>query len=140
MHESRFEEALDLICAKDIRYDREAYYFIREALDYTQEARAKDERAKASHVSGKELLEGIRDYCLRQFGPMTITVLEAWGIRSCEDFGEIVFNMVEARWLTKTKDDSRADFQGGYDFVEAFRNPYLPSSRLPRPETVASGS
>src|SRR6202040_2003319 len=47
--------------------------------------------------TGRQLLEGIRDYALAQFGPMAMTVLEEWGIRGCSDFGEIVFNMVESR-------------------------------------------
>ena len=66
---------------------------------------------------------------LSQYGPMAKLVLEEWGVRRCEDFGEIVFNMVEVGWLAKTKADSRADFEGGYDFDEAFRKPFLPQSR-----------
>ena len=60
---------------------------------------------------------------------MTMTVLEEWGIRACPDFGEIVFNMIEQGWLAKTDKDSRADFLGGYDFDEAFRQPFLPKGK-----------
>jgi uncharacterized repeat protein (TIGR04138 family) len=81
-------------------------------------------------VSGHELLEGIRLYALQQFGPMARTVLEDWGIRACEDFGEIVFNMVEHKILSKTDDDSREHFKGGYDFRDAFEKPFIPSARL----------
>ena len=56
---------------------------------------------------------------------MAITLLEEWGIHNCQDFGDIVFNMVDVGWLAKTEQDSRADFQGGYDFQEAFRKPLL---------------
>jgi uncharacterized repeat protein (TIGR04138 family) len=69
---------------------------------------------------------------------MTVTVLHEWGVRGCEDFGEIVFNMVESHLLAKTRNDTREDFKGGYDFDEAFRKPFQPAKRssapLPEPE------
>jgi len=131
MHEASFEEGLELILAQDTRYPRDGYLFVREALDYTQKAVLR-ERRKSPHVSGQELLAGIRDFALAQFGPMALSVLHEWGINRCEDFGEIVFNMVEAGLLAKTYTDSRADFQGGYDFDGAFRKPFLPESKLPK--------
>lgn len=154
MHTANFDEALDQIVQNDPRYHRDAYLFIREALDFTQrlvnkgsksEKSEKGEKAEKSesrtttrgeltegkirHVSGQELLAGIRAYALEQFGPMALTVLSEWGIRQCEDFGELVFNMVENHLLAKTKKDSREDFKGGYDFDEAFRQPYLPAAK-----------
>jgi len=129
MHEVSFEEALAKIAVKDQRYQPEAYLFVREALDHTQKTIAKDARGRIRHVTGQELLSGIRDYALEQFGPMTRMVLEEWGVRCCSDFGEIVFNMVEVNWLAKTEKDSRADFLNGYDFDEAFRKPFLPKSK-----------
>ncbi len=138
MHEVTFEEALELIRAHDQRYAVDAYTFVREALDHTQRTTARDNRGRVRHVSGQELLQGIRDYALRQFGPMAMMVLEEWGVRSCEDFGEIVFNMVEVGLLAKTKNDSRADFAGGYQFHDAFRVPFLPRSSRPAAETPAS--
>jgi uncharacterized repeat protein (TIGR04138 family) len=132
MHEATFEEGLAQILAKDSRYHADAYLFLREALDYTQKAIVKQNKGQMRHISGQELLGGIREYALAQFGPMAITVLEEWGIKRCEDFGEIVFNMVKACVLAKTEKDSREDFTGGYDFVTAFRNPFLPQSKLPK--------
>jgi uncharacterized repeat protein (TIGR04138 family) len=129
MHEATFEEGLELILAKDPRFHRDAYLFIREALDHTQKAIIKENRGQLRHVSGQELLGGIREFALSQFGPMTITVLEEWNIRACQDFGEIVFNMVEAGLLAKTDKDSREDFQNGYDFNEAFLKPFRPQSK-----------
>ena len=121
MQIGNFDEALDKIIAKDSRYNRDAYLFVREALDYTQKLMAKTTREKEAresresaatsaatnvagsetgeekpnHVSGQELLGGIRALALEQFGPMALAVLQEWGIQRCEDFGEIVFNMVE---------------------------------------------
>ncbi len=62
-------------------------------------------------MSGKELLEGIREYALNEFGPMTLALLREWGIHACEDFGNIVFNLVEHGVLAKTEEDTREDFK-----------------------------
>jgi len=129
MHEATFEEGLDLILAKDRRYHREAYFFLREALDHTQKSIVKENRGQVRHVSGQELLSGVREYALTQFGPMTVTVFNEWGVRNCLDFGEIVFNMVEIGLLAKTEKDTREDFRDGYDFDDAFRKPFLPSDK-----------
>ena len=129
MHEASFDEPLELIRAKDPRYAREAYQFVREALDYTQKGIGRENRGRIRHISGQELLGGIRDLALAQFGPMAMTVLEEWGVHNCQDFGEIVFNMVDIGLLAKTEKDTRADFAGGYDFAEAFRRPFLPPSQ-----------
>lgn len=95
MQEVSFEDALEIITIKDPRYPRDAYLFLREALDHTQRTLVRDKTGGIRHVSGQELLAGIKDYAALQFGPMALTVLEEWGIRSCQDFGELVFNMVE---------------------------------------------
>jgi uncharacterized repeat protein (TIGR04138 family) len=141
MKKINVQDALDQILRKDPRYDRDAYTFVREALDHTLKRLKKPDREqvirqaretgdeskrRASHVTGQELLEGARDLALKQFGPLGRTVLEHWGVTRCEDFGEIVFNMVEAGVLGKTDRDTKADFAGGYDFEEAFTKPFLP--------------
>ena len=136
MQEVSFDEALAEIQAKDPRYQRDAYLFVREALEHTQKTIAKDPRGRIRHVSGQELLAGIRDYALEQFGPMAKTVLAEWGVTRGEDFGEIVFNMIEVGWLAKTSKDSRTDFAGGYDFDEAFVKPFLPKARLAQVESA----
>lgn len=130
MQAASFEEVLEQILAKDQRYPRNAYLFVREALDHTQKIVGKQGKGSLRHVTGQELLGGIRELALEQFGPMAMTVLEEWGIHSCQDFGEIVFNLVDHRVLARTEQDSRADFQNGYDFYEAFRKPFLPSNKI----------
>lgn len=130
MNAPNFEEGVERILKLDARFHRDAYYFLREALDYTQKIIARrNQNRPTKHVTGQELLEGIRDYALEQFGPMTIAVLEEWGIKNCPDFGELVFNMVETSLLAKTESDSRADFQTGYDFAATFQKPFLPVHR-----------
>ena len=129
MQPANFEEGIDLILTKDTRFDREAYFFVREALDHTQKRVIKQGKDKIRHVSGKELLDGIRTYGLEQYGPMTLTVLSEWGVQRCADFGEIVFNMVENHLLAKTDRDSREDFKVGYEFEDAFQQPFIPTRR-----------
>ncbi|HVU28065.1 MAG TPA: Minf_1886 family protein [Verrucomicrobiae bacterium] len=129
MQEVNFDEALDKILARDSRFSREAYFFLREALDFTQKIIAKENREQVRHISGQELLDGIRQYALQQFGPMAAMVLAEWGVTNCRDFGNIVFNMVEIGLLAKTEKDSREDFENGYNFTDAFRKPFLPQNK-----------
>ena len=126
MQAVNFEETIEKVVEKDPRYQRQAYFFLREALDHTQKLLGRSGKDEIHHVTGQELLEGIRAYALLQYGPMTITLFNEWGIRQCEDFGEMVFNMVEVSILAKTERDTRDDFKNGYDFIEAFRRPFQP--------------
>jgi len=114
-----FFKIVEEIVAKDSRYKAEAYDFLAGALDYTQ-----SKLDKPRHVSGQELLEGIREYGLERFGLMARTVFENWGVKTTVDFGNIVFNMVNAGLLAKTEKDSIEDFKDGYDFKEAFDKGY----------------
>jgi len=114
-----FFEAVEEIVAKDPRYKVEAYDFVMSALNYTQ-----SKLDKPRHITGGELLEGIREYGLDRFGLMARTVFYNWGVRRTEDFGNIVFNMVDAGVLSKTEEDSIEDFKNGYDFEEAFDKGY----------------
>jgi len=114
-----FFKVVEEIVAKDPRYKVEAYEFVMSALNYTQ--RKLDKRR---HVTGQELLEGIREYGLERFGLMARTVFHNWGIRKTEDFGNVVFNMVDAGLMSKTEKDSIDDFKDGYDFEEAFDKGY----------------
>jgi len=121
-----FREKIQQIRELDARYHEDAYQFVREGLDYTVKELKKVPAGKVHHVRGNELLQGIRCYAIDQFGPVTRTVLKSWGVYCCEDFGEIVFNMVESGILGKTEQDDRSDFAGVYDFQEAFVTPFLP--------------
>jgi len=115
----QFDTILENISTKDPRYKEEAYEFIMEALSYTQK---KFKRTK--HVSGEEILEGIKDLLIKQFGPMTIMVLENWGITETEDFGNVIFNLVRNKVLNKTEEDDITTFKNAYDFEEVFDRGY----------------
>lgn len=129
-----FEGELSRIVETDARYDREAYVFLRQALDFCQKTEIKAgrkarliEKLGENHISVTQLLDGIRQYALHEYGPMAMMVLNSWGIKSCEDFGEIVFKMVEHRLLTVTEQDTREEFRKGFDFFDAFRAPFKPT-------------
>ncbi len=127
MLETAFIEAVRRIYEKDSRYHPDSYVFIRESLDFTSQRLEKPREGPGHHVTGAELAEGIREYEIREFGPMAMRVLNSWGISKTRDFGEIVFNLVESGMLGKTAEDSIDDFNDRYDFVQAFSEPLLPS-------------
>ena len=145
MQDLDFNEVVELIVKEDPRYDRKAYTFIRHGLDQTvKDLRKKNaERAQRSqHVSGPELLDGLRMYALDQYGPLTKTVLNSWGITRCTHFGDLVFNLIEYNVFSKTENDRREDFSDIYSFDDAFVKPFLPakktragSSAAPTPES-----
>ena len=114
-HAINILETIERIINRDTRYKIDAYNFVLGALNYTVR-----KSRKPRHVTGKELLEGIKQYAKEQFGPMARTVFEHWGIKSTEDFGHIVFNLVDVKLLGKTEQDSIEDFKDGYDFKEVF--------------------
>ena len=72
------------------------------------------------HVSGQQLCIGLRDFAIRRYGMLARTVLRHWGIGQTEDFGKIVFAMIDAGVMRKSDEDSFQDFQNVYDFDEAF--------------------
>ena len=110
-----FAEGVTEIAKHDGRYAKEAYFFVSESLSFTQET-----LKRKGHVTGRELLEGMKQYALREFGYMARVVLESWGVIRTEDVGEIVFNMVHHSLLGKTETDTREDFAEGYDFRKIF--------------------
>jgi uncharacterized repeat protein (TIGR04138 family) len=127
MQKIGFAEALESVVGSDPRYQRDGYIFLRDALDFTTKQHKKVKGVSVRHVSGPELLDGVRQYALKEFGPMVMTVFDSWGIRSCEDIGHMVFNLIGAGVFGKTEQDSIDDFKNVYDFEEAFVKPFAPA-------------
>lgn len=121
-----FDQAVEAVVKRDPRYAADAYGFLRDALDDTIGALRKDRSREVQHVSGRELCLGFRRYALEQFGPMVPTVLEAWGVRTTRDLGEMVFNLIALDIFNKSDTDSIDDFNDVYGFHEAFEKPFLP--------------
>jgi len=121
------EEILrERVLKNDPRYPPAAYLFLYQALAYTQKMLGRDPAnpdERKRHVTGQELLEGIRRYAEEQFGRLAPPVFRAWGIHNTRDFGHMVFNLVQARLMSKTDSDSLHDFEDGFEFDEAFDGP-----------------
>jgi uncharacterized repeat protein (TIGR04138 family) len=115
-----FHPKLAELVRRDQRYAYEAYEFVFAALAHTQKmlGRSPHEEVEPSdenHVSGAELVRGACELALHEFGMMAPTVFKQWGIQRSGDFGEIVFNLIEAKLMSKTNQDSKADFQDVVD-------------------------
>lgn len=109
------------LAATDPRYLAEAYLFVREALVLAFERKAKGAASRSEvNVTATDTLESFRQLALARLGREARRMLGEWGLRRCEDVGEIVFKLVEVGYISKREEDHREDFQGGYDFDEAF--------------------
>jgi uncharacterized repeat protein (TIGR04138 family) len=114
-------EILNAALGDNRHYPIEAYEFVCESLDFCQKLQAeKDENQTIHHVSGKELLEAFRQLAIRKFGKQAKAVLGSWKIHRTDDFGEIVFQMIDAGTLRKQPEDTKEEFQNGFNFEEAF--------------------
>ena len=120
---SNLEDRLKCVATADGRYHINAYRFVYEALDYTVK-----QLEKKRHISGRELLEGLKNLALEQFGALAIMVFDVWGVRKTADFGNIVFNLVEADLMSRSDEDTREDFEAVYEFKEVFRIDAKPRS------------
>jgi uncharacterized repeat protein (TIGR04138 family) len=121
-----FNEVVEQIIDRDPRYDKEAYIFLKEALEFTIKQKKRGKTEAGSHVNAGELLDGFRQLALKEFGPMVMTVLEYWGVRASNDVGEMVFNLIGAGVFGKTESDTVEDFHTALDFRTAFVAPFEP--------------
>ena len=123
-----FNAIIKAIQENDSRYSSGAYYFLREALDYTIKDSFDDDASSrlSQHITGQELLEGIKKYALERYGPMAFELFKTWGVNNCKDFGNIVFNLVDCQVLGKNESDSPKDFEKGYNFKKTFQDPFVP--------------
>jgi len=113
-------DVLEKIRKRGDRYDERAYLFVLASIEYLQ-TRLPERR----HVTGAELTLACRDFALEQYGLMAATVLEHWGITGTEDFGRIVYALVEIGLLVTQPGDRVEDFHGVYAFEQAFRDAYV---------------
>lgn len=128
------EEEIRALALKDGRYSPEAFRFLFEALPVAvQLAGRSSAEPSERHVTGQEVLEGLRVHALALFGPLGKAVWNSWGVRSTLDWGEIVFLLVENGHLRRQESDTIDDFRAGYDLEEALVRAY----RLPRAEGLA---
>lgn len=109
-------DAFEDIVAKDSRYNARAYALLMDCVRYLGE--------NGRHMSGEDIVDEFKERALDQYGPMAYTVLTEWGLSCTEDLGEMMFNLAEARRVSKDDSDTPDSFSGGYDFKETFLGPY----------------
>jgi len=107
------------------KYPLGAFMFVQRGLDYTVrqihgEDASETNEAQSRHVTGRQLCLGLREFAVKQYGLMARTVLKHWQINNCEDFGHIVFAMVDAGLMHRSESDSIRDFADVFDFDAAF--------------------
>lgn len=130
MLDSEFTSILERVLIADDRYPHNAYHFVRKALNFTTEKiQKKGHKGTKNDVSIPTLIQGISEYAHDQFGPLASCVFKNWGIFHGEDFGNIVFNLVEHGAFSKSDSDAREAFKAMLDFKEILDSPYLPSAK-----------
>lgn len=130
MEKPNFDEAIKNIVDEDDSYKPDGFQFLRDALDHTVSSLRQDELIEHRHVTGPELLEGIVEYGLKEYGPMAVAVMESWGIRSGEDIGAMVFKLIEVGAFGRSDEDSPSDFEGVLNLKEELLKPFRPSRQV----------
>lgn len=130
MEQMTFERAVALATEMDPSYEAGAYEFVREVLHFT--VKKFRSAGQEQNVTGQELLEGARLLALEEYGPMAYTLLTGWGLRSGEDIGRVVYNLIEVGYFGRNEGDTIEDFAGGFDFEEAFVRCFAPQRRNAR--------
>ena len=110
---------MDRIRALDGRYHERAYLFVLSALEYRQQ-----QLPVRGHINGADLAIACRDFAMEHFGLTARTVLSHWGVDTTEDFGRIVFVLIEVGLLIRQPTDQMEDFVGVYDFEKTFEGEY----------------
>jgi uncharacterized repeat protein (TIGR04138 family) len=136
MQAAQFEHAVENILRRDSRFDPHAFLFLKDSLDFTLKRAAEENRGKARHVSGRELVSGFRDLALQEFGPMASTLMAEWGLTETRQIGEMVFMLIEEQMFGKQESDTLEDFVDVFDFHEAFVLPYTPKKRISTAENA----
>src|SRR5437899_10322834 len=115
---SFFNPKLAEVVQRNPKYAYEAYEFVFQGLNYAQKLlgreppREKPDQEDAEqkyHVSGPEWLQGIRALALRELGLMARTVFHMWGVERTDDYGEIVFTLIDAVMVSKKGEDRRVE-------------------------------
>lgn len=120
MNELQFaEDVMVRIRARGGQYNERAYLFLLGSIEFLQ-TRLELRR----HVSATELAWACRDFALQQFGLLAPAVLAHWGITRTEDFGRIVYTLVDVGLLVTQPGDHESDFSAVYQFSDAFGEAY----------------
>jgi|SRR6266480_3602812 len=111
-----FRDPFSEVADRDPRYAKEAFWFVRDGVDRAVASLSRSSR----HVTAKELLDALRLLALERYGLTAREQLRSWGVTRCEDFGEIVFTLIEHGIFGRRPEDKKEDFSDGYNFASAF--------------------
>lgn len=139
MQAMQFENSVVSILKRDKRFDPHAYFFLKDALDFTLKRIAESNNGQARHVTGPELLAGFRDCALEHFGPMASTLMNEWSVRKCQDVGDMVFHLIEEQVFGKQDSDKKEDFSEVFDFEAALIVPFLPAAKIAAQKAAPRG-
>lgn len=114
------KKQIEQLARDDGRYAPEALKFVYESLTYA----AKNITDKPEHLTGPELCEGIRELALQKYGRLAKLVLNSWGVKNTRDLGEIVYLMIENKWMSAQPTDNIDDFNNVFDFEEKFKKQF----------------
>lgn len=128
MQPTQFIDAVKVVISQDAKYDMGAYYFLKDALDFTVKRVMENNDGEHRHVAASELLIGFRDLALQEFGPMASTMMSEWGLRSCSDIGTMVFQLIQEGVFGKQDSDTMEDFAELFPLIETLEAPFLPKS------------
>jgi uncharacterized repeat protein (TIGR04138 family) len=131
------------ICRDDPRFAYEAYKYICDAVTFTAKrlasvAQKTEIDTDDHHITGAELLSGVCDMAVNDFGMMAPIVFSQWGIRTTDDIGTIVFKLIEAKCLSKSERDSPEDFHNLFDLNEALTKGF--SFKIEDPHSAKRGN
>jgi len=116
----KMKKNLEQIAGEDGRFSPPGIRFVYEGLGFT----VKKITVEPSHVSGQMLCEGLKKLAIQKWGRMAKAVLNAWGIKTTRDFGEIVYLMIKNEWMSSQPTDSIDDFNNVYDFKAVFKDQF----------------
>ncbi len=112
------------IRARAAQLPENAFDFVREGLSYSVRAvhgeAASGDESRSRHITGQQLCHGLRKFALDRYGQLAGTVMRRWGLRGTEDFGVIVYALIDREEMRASDRDRFEDFIEVYDFEEAF--------------------
>lgn len=123
MNDQSFDEAIYRIVknGKNKHLKPFSFYFLRDALDVATLKHKKDSANK--HFTGAELSRAIVEYALETYGHLAYHVLSRWGITKTDDFGIIVYALINEGVFGKTAEDKQSDFDNLFDLKKELYNP-----------------
>lgn len=113
--QDRLQEQIDELARRDRRYPGDAYVLVFEGLECAL-ARIPARR----HVTPAELVLGVREAALNQWGLLARAVLESWNIHETGAVGDLVFNLIRHGLLEAGEDDTPEQFMRVFSFDDGF--------------------